>query len=88
VSFKYRFNKSSWAALRVYPAAHTNPVFVLVDNKPVRVLQSAQWCRKTVDQCWKTKHANIPVKERAAAAKDYEYARKVYDEIIAQSKRK
>ena len=38
--------RSSWAALRVYPSAHTNPVFVLVGGRPIRAShRSAEWLR-------------------------------------------
>ena len=66
-------------------ARHTNPVFVIVDGKPIHVLQSAQWCSKAVDQCWKMKQANIRAEEQTAAQAAYDKARKVYDEIILEA---
>ena len=59
VTFNYPVNHSSWVALRVYPSSHTNPVFIIVDGKPIHERKSAEWCRKAVDQCWKMKQANI-----------------------------
>ncbi|MEJ7679493.1 MAG: CehA/McbA family metallohydrolase [Segetibacter sp.] len=44
VSFNYPVSRSSWMALRVYPSSHTNPVFIIVDNKPIGVRKSAEWC--------------------------------------------
>ncbi len=85
VKFDYNIRRSSWVALRIYPSCHTNPVFVLVDNKPIFVKRSAQWCRQSVDQCWKMKENNIRVEERGAAKEYYDKARKVYDDIIAQA---
>lgn len=85
ISFKHRITGSSWIALRVYPSVHTNPIFLLVDNKPIRIKQSAEWCRKAVDQCWKKKHGNIRASERKDAAQAYDRARKVYDKIIEES---
>lgn len=85
VIFDYHISRSSWIALRIYPSCHTNPVFVLVDNKPIRVKRSAQWCRQSVDQCWKMKENNIRVEERGPAKEYYDKARKVYDDIIAQA---
>jgi len=85
ISFKHRLAKSSWVALRIYPSVHTNPIFILVDGKPVRLKQSAEWCRKAVDQCWRKKHGNIRATERRDAALAYDRARKVYDKIILDS---
>jgi hypothetical protein len=85
VSFEYNITRSSWVALRIYPGGHTNPVFVLVGNKPVQIKRSAEWCRKAVDQCWKMKENNIRPEEREAARAHYDKARKVYDDIIAQA---
>jgi hypothetical protein len=85
ISFKHRIAKSSWVALRIYPSVHTNPIFIVVDSKPVRVKQSAEWCRRAVDQCWKKKHSNIRASEREEAAQAYDRARKVYDKIIKES---
>ncbi|MEO5997724.1 MAG: CehA/McbA family metallohydrolase [Chitinophagaceae bacterium] len=85
VTFNYPLTTSSWVALRVYPSAHTNPVFVIVDGQPVHERKSAEWCRKAVDQCWKMKQTNIRAAERPAAEAAYDKARKIYDGIIKQS---
>lgn len=82
VTFSYPVSHSSWAALRVYPSSHTNPVFLIADGKPVHERRSAQWCRQAVDQCWKMKQGNIRPQERAAAQIAYDNARKIYDRII------
>ena len=82
ITFNYPVNHSSWIALRIYPSSHTNPVFVIVDGKPIRERKSAEWCRKAVDQCWKMKQANIRPEERTAAEAAYDEARKIYDKII------
>lgn len=84
VTFSYTPQKSAWLAMRVYPSSHTNPVFVIVDNKPIRDLKSASWCRRAVDQCWKMKEPNIRSSEQADAKQAYEEARKVYDKIIQE----
>lgn len=85
VTFSYPVDKSCWVALRIYPSSHTNPVFVIVDGKPVRESKSAAWCRQSVDQCWKMKQGNIRQEERAAAEAVYDEARKIYDRIIKES---
>jgi hypothetical protein len=85
VNFNYTIKQSSWIALRIYPSSHTNPVFIIVDGKPIQVRQSAEWCRQAVDQCWKMKQVNIRPQERPDAEAAYNKARRVYDKIIQAS---
>ena len=73
-----QLSRSSWVAIRILPAAHTNPVFVIVDNKPIREKASLEWAMSVVDQCWKMKKDNIRENERAAAEKAYSKAREIY----------
>ena len=37
--------QASWIALRIFPSAHTNPVFVLVNNKPIHVKKAQNGAR-------------------------------------------
>ncbi len=83
ITFNYAIKHSSWVALRIYPSSHTNPVFVLVNEKPVQIKTSAEWCREAVDQCWKKKKDNIRAEERKDAEAAYDKARGIYDKIIA-----
>ena len=76
---------SSWVCLRVFPSSHTNPVFVLVEGKPIRASKrSAEWCLKSVEQCWKQKRPRIRAKERPEAEAAYDHARKEYRKILAE----
>src|SRR5207253_8298938 len=36
ISFDVPVEKSSWLAVRILGSSHTNPIFVLVDGKPIR----------------------------------------------------
>ncbi|HEX8139204.1 MAG TPA: CehA/McbA family metallohydrolase [Pyrinomonadaceae bacterium] len=86
VTFDVALERSSWVALRILPSSHTNPIFVLVDGRPIRASRkSAEWCLKAVDQCWSQKGPKISDRERADAEKAYAYAREVYRKIIAES---
>ena len=86
VTFDLPIERSSWVALRIYPAAHTNPIFVLVGGKPVRASkESAEWCLRCVDQSWEKQSPRMSVADREQAAKAYEHAREIYRQIIAQS---
>ena len=87
LQFDVPLAKSSWVALRILPSSHTNPIFVLINDQPIRASQkSAEWCLKAVDQCWTQKAPKISTKERPAAEKAYEHARQVYQRILAESK--
>ncbi|WP_240907342.1 CehA/McbA family metallohydrolase [Paludisphaera rhizosphaerae] len=78
--------KSSWIAARIFPSSHTNPVFVLVGDKPIRASKkSAEWCLKSVDQCWKQKSPAIRESEKEAAAQAYDVARATYRRIKEES---
>lgn len=88
IRFQYPVKESSWIALRVYQSAHTNPVFIMLNGKPVHIRKSAEWCRRAVDQCWKMKQAKIRAGERSAAEAAYNDARKIYDRIIQNSSEK
>jgi hypothetical protein len=78
--------RSSWIALRIAGSAHTNPIFVTVDGKPVRASRrSADWCLKAVDQCWFQKNPRIRARERDAARAAYDHARARYRDILRES---
>lgn len=80
-----KLTKSSWVAVRVFPNAHTNPIFVIVNNKPIRPSKaSIEWCLKGVDQCWKEKKRTYKQDELADAESAYEHARKVYQQRLAE----
>ena len=86
VAFEIEIKQSSWVALRILPSSHTNPVFVLVGDRPVRASRrSAEWCLKAVDQCWSQKASKISAAERREAERAYEAARQVYRRIIVES---
>jgi len=86
VSFDLALAKSSWIALRIYPSAHTNPLFVSMGERPLRASkQSAQWCRRALDVCWEQKAPRIRSTELLAAKSAYEHARLAYERIISES---
>jgi len=78
--------RSSWVAVRVFPHAHTNPIVVSVDNRPVRASRhSAEWLLAGLEQCWKTKERTYKDAERDQAAAAYDHARRVYRAVIEES---
>jgi hypothetical protein len=86
VKFDFKPERSSWVAVRVFAAAHTNPIFVEVDGKPIRASRrSAQWCLESVDRCWNSKKDAIRAEDQDAAKAAYDHARERYREIEAES---
>jgi hypothetical protein len=82
LTFEADLAKSSWVAVRIFPHAHTNPFFVLVEGKPIRASKaSAEWCLRGVDQCWTSKKPTYKAEELKQAEADYEAARQVYKKI-------
>lgn len=79
IAFDYDASRSCWLALRIMHGAHTNPVWVIVADQPVRVARSIEWCRSAVDQCWGQKKLRIRPSELALAAAHYDEARAAYD---------
>ena len=85
VTFDVKVDRSSWVALRILPSSHTNPIFVLVGDKPIRASKrSAEWCLKGVDQCWSQKQRFIKADEIEQAKQDYDHARQTYNKLLAE----
>ena len=85
VNFEVKIDRSSWVALRILPSSHTNPIFVVVDGKPIRASKrSAEWCLKGVDQCWSQKQKLIKPAEQEDARMAYDHARAAYQKILGE----
>ena len=86
LTFDYTPQISSWLAVRIFPTAHTNPVFVELDGKPIRASRrSAEWCLIAVDVCWRAKSPQIRPGEAEAAKSAYAKARAVYQTRLAEA---
>ena len=86
LQFDIDIEQSSWVAARIFPSAHTNPVFIEVDGQPIRASQrSAQWCIEAVDTCWDSKVGQIRESERPAARKAYDQAKAFYQQALLQA---
>lgn len=77
--------RSSWIAMRILYSSHTNPVFVLVGDKPIRASRrSAEWCREGVERCRAQKTRFIAAGERADAKAAYDHAAATYRQIASE----
>ena len=86
VKFRVPIKRSSWVALRILPSSHTNPVFVIVDNKPIRSnKRSIEWCLAGVDACWSQKERTYAPAEHADALAAYDHARQIYRTRLAEA---
>jgi hypothetical protein len=85
VAFDAPIERSSWLAVRILGSSHSNPIFVLVDGKPIRASrESAKWCLAGVNQCWTQKGPKISKEELSEAQAAYEHARQVYTQLITE----
>ncbi len=86
VAFDAQIERSAWIALRILGSAHTNPIFVVVGEQPIRASRkSAEWCLQAVDQSWSQKSRRISGRERDAAQRAYEHARVRYRQLVSES---
>ena len=86
IAFEVPIEFSSWVAMRILPSSHTNPVFVLVDGKPIRASKrSAEWCLAGVKKCRSQKRRFMGADEIADFNAAYDHAEKTYRRIIAES---
>jgi hypothetical protein len=89
LEFDVPVERSSWIALRQFPQLHTNPVNVLVGEKPIRVSrQSALWCIETIEQLWRTRQRSIADRERPEARAAFDAAVEKFRRIAAESPEK
>ncbi len=85
VAFDVEVERSSWLAMRVLGSSHTNPVWVVVDDKPVRASRrSLQWCLDSVERCWGQKQRFIAEAEMGEAVAAYDHARAAYRKRLAE----
>jgi EF hand len=86
VNFPIQIDRSSWVALRQFPQLHTNPVNVIVANRPIRASRkSALWCVGTIEQLWRVRSGAIAAAERDEAQRTFHAAIERYRKIAAES---
>jgi hypothetical protein len=85
VSFDVKIDRSSWVALRIFQTSHSNPIFAIVGDKPIRASRkSVQWCLSGVDKCWQQKQRTYKPAEMEDAKSAYEHAKEVYKKLLAE----
>jgi hypothetical protein len=85
LTFDIPIRESSWVALRHFPQMHTNPVNVLVGDKPIRASRkSAQWCIDMIEQLWRVRGPGLAAAERPEAEQTFNKALEIYRRILAE----
>lgn len=86
LAFTIPVERSSWLAIRIMGAAHSNPVFVTVDSQPVRASRgSAEWSMRELARDFESKQASWPEADLPQARAAYDFAYAVYTKIMAES---
>jgi hypothetical protein len=86
LEFTIPIDRSSWVALRRFPQLHTNPVNVLVGDKPIRASQeSAQWCVEMTNLLWQNRRNRISSAERGEARQTFDRAIERYRQIAREA---
>jgi len=85
VSFNVAIDKSAWVALRILPSSHTNPVWVTVADKPIRIKESIEWCLAAVERCFNQKIGRIRLTEQGEMKAAYDEAKTVYQQLLREA---
>jgi hypothetical protein len=86
VEFNVPVQQSSWVALRILGASHTNPSFVLVDKKPIRASRkSVEWDIAALRQAFEVKRKGWRPEDYDQAKSAYEYAFETYRKILSET---
>jgi hypothetical protein len=86
LAFKVPLSQSSWIALRLMGAAHTNPVFVLVDKMPVRASRaSVEWSLRSLEEVYQANNTRWKTNDYLEARAAYEYSYAIYQKILAET---
>jgi hypothetical protein len=86
LEFSATIDRSSWVAVRHFPQLHTNPVSVLIGDKPIRASRkSALWCAAAIQQLWRARSEKIASHEREEARKTFWSAIDRYRQIAREA---
>jgi hypothetical protein len=86
VEFDVPIDQSSWVALRILGASHTNPAFVVVDKKPIRPSRaSVEWDIRALAQAFEVKRAGWRPEDYPEAKAAYDFAFETYRKILAET---
>lgn len=86
LEFNVPLEQSSWIALRIFGASHTNPAFVLVDKKPIRGSKaSIEWMIRSLQQAYEVKRNGWRPEDYGEAVAAYDYAYESFKKILHET---
>jgi hypothetical protein len=86
VEFNIPIKESSWLALRILGASHTNPAFILVDKKPIRPSRaSVEWDIRALQQCFEIKRNGWRPEDYEQAKAAYDFAFETYRKVLSET---
>jgi hypothetical protein len=86
LEFNIPVKQSSWIAMRILGASHTNPAFVLVDKMPIRPSRaSVEWDIKALQQAFEVKRNGWRPDDYDQAKAAYDYAFEVYRKVLSET---
>lgn len=86
LAFNVPLQTSSWVALRQFPQLHTNPVTVLIADRPIRASRnSARWCEEVVRSLWAKRQDQIAEREQREAEATYERVVAKFQQIAKEA---
>jgi hypothetical protein len=78
--------RSGWVALRLMGGGHSNPIYVLVNNQPVRGSRSSvEWSLQALTRAYQAGSVGWNSSVAPLAASAYDYAFAVYDRILRET---
>jgi hypothetical protein len=86
IAFETSIKESSWVAVRIFPSCHSNPIYVSIENKPVRTSrQSAQWCIDCIQAAWRRHGSRIAQSGQAEANTAKQHALATFHRILNET---
>jgi hypothetical protein len=86
IEFDLPIEQSSWVALRILGASHSNPAFILVDKKPIRASRaSVEWDIRALEQCFEVKRVGWRREDIPEAIAAYQFALETYRKILGET---
>jgi hypothetical protein len=86
IKMDIQMRRSGWVALRLMGAGHSNPIYVLVNNQPVRGSRSSvEWSLQALTRAYEASSVGWNPSVAPLAASAYDYAFAIYERILRET---
>jgi hypothetical protein len=86
IKMDIHMQRSGWVALRLMGGGHSNPIYVLVNNQPVRGSRSSvEWSLQALTRAYQVGSASWSQSVAPLAASAYDYAFAVYGRRLSET---